>query len=71
MQNLIKIFIYLFKKYSPLRIFQIIEANKVFIKGKSLEFGAYKNQKKNFSTHLKVKKIFNIQILKKIKKIIF
>ena len=46
MQNLIKTFIFLFKRYSPLRIFQIIEANKVFIKGKSLEFGAYKNQKK-------------------------
>ena len=49
MQNLIKTFIYLSKKYSPLRIFQIIEANKVSIKGKSLEFGAFKNQKKNFS----------------------
>ena len=53
MQNLIKIFIYLLRKYSPLRMFQIIEANKVFIKGKSLEFGAYKNQRKNFSTYLK------------------
>ena len=47
MQNLIKIFIYLLRKYSPLRMFQIIEANKVLIKGKSLEFGAYKNQKRN------------------------
>ena len=47
MQNLIKIFIYLLKIFT-IRIFQIIEANKVFIKGKSLEFGAYKNQKKIF-----------------------
>ena len=52
-------------------MFQIIEANKVFIKGKSLEFGAYKNQSKNFSSYLKGEKIFNIQILKKTKKIIF
>ena len=68
MQNLMKIFVYLSKKYSPLRIFQIIEANKVIIKGQSLEFGAYKSKKKNFSTHFKERKIFNIQILKKIKK---
>ena len=68
MQNLIKIFIYLFKKYSPLRIFQIIEANKVFIKGKSLEFGAYKNQKKNFSSHLNGEKNFQYTNLKKDKK---
>ena len=68
MLNSIKIFIYLFKKYSPLRIFQIIEANKVFIKGKSLEFGAYKNQKKNFSTHLKGEKNFQYTNLKKDKK---
>ena len=68
MQNLIKIFIYLLRKYSPLRIFQIIEANKVFIKGKSLEFGAYKNQKKNFSTHLKGEKNFQYTNLKKDKK---
>ncbi len=68
MQNLIKIFIYLFKNYSPLRIFQIIESNKVSIKGKSLEFGAYKNQKKNFSTHLKGEKNFQYTNIKKDKK---
>ena len=68
MQNLIKIFIYLFKKYSPLRIFQIIEANKIFIKGKSLEFGAYKNQKRNFSNHLKGEKNFQYTNLKTDKK---
>ena len=68
MQNSIKIFIYLFKKYSPLRIFQIIEANKIYIKGKSLEFGAYKNQKRNFSTHLKGEKNFQYTNLKKDKK---
>ena len=68
MQNLIKTFIYLSKKYSPLRIFQIMEANKVYIKGKSLEFGAYKNQNKNFSTHLNGKKNFQYTNLKKDKK---
>ena len=68
MQDTIKIFIYLFKKYSPLRIFQIIEANKIYIKGKSLEFGAYKNQKRNFSTHLKGEKNFQYTNLKKNKK---
>ena len=68
MQNLIKIFIYLTKKYSPLRIFQIMEANKVYIKGKSLEFGAYKNQSKNFSSYLKGEKNFQYTNLKKDKK---
>ena len=68
MKDLIKIFIYLFKRYSPLRIFQIIEANKIFIKGKSLEFGAYKNQKRNFSNHLKGEKNFQYTNLKKDKK---
>ncbi len=68
MQNLIKTFIYLSKKYSPLRIFQIMEANKVSIKGKSLEFGAYKDQKKNFSTHLQGEKNFQYTNLKKDKK---
>ncbi len=68
MQDLIKIFIYLFKRYSPLRIFQIIESNKIFIKGKSLEFGAYKNQKRNFSNHLKGEKNFQYTNLKKDKK---
>ena len=68
MQDLIKIFIYLFKRYSPLRIFQIIEANKVSIKGKSLEFGAFKDRKRNFSAHLKGEKNFEYTNLKKDKK---
>ena len=68
MENSIKIFVYLFKMYSPLRIFQIIEANNVSIKGKSLEFGAYQNQKKNFSTHLRGEKKFQYTNLKKDKK---
>ena len=68
MQDLIKIFIYLLRKYSPLRIFQILEANKVSIKGKSLEFGAYKDQNKNFSTHLRGEKNFQYTNLKKEKK---
>ncbi|MDA9702561.1 class I SAM-dependent methyltransferase [Candidatus Pelagibacter sp.] len=45
-----------------------MEANKVYIKGKSLEFGAYKNQKKNFSTYLNGKKNFQYTNLKKDKK---
>ena len=60
-----KIFVYLSKKYSPLRIFQIIEANKVIIKGQSLEFGAYKNKRKISLLILRERKIFNIQILKR------
>ncbi len=68
MQDLIKIFIYLFKRYSPLRIFQIIEANKVWIKGKSLEFGAFKDRERNFSAHLKGEKNFEYTNLKKDKK---
>ena len=68
MQDLLKIFIYLTRKYSPLRIFQILEANKVSIKGKSLEFGAYKDQNKNFSTHLRGEKNFQYTNLKKEKK---
>ena len=67
MQYLIKIFIYLTKKYSSLRIFQIMEANKVYIKGKSLEFGAYKNQNKNFHS-FKWEKNFQYTNLKKTKK---
>ena len=68
MKNFIKTFIYLSKKYSSLRIFQILEANKVSIKGKSLEFGAFKNQKKNFSNHLQGEKKFQYTNLKKDKK---
>ena len=68
MQDLIKIFIYLFKRYSPLRIFQIIEANKVYVKGKSLEFGAFKDRKRNFSAHLQGEKNFEYTNLKKDKK---
>tara|TARA_E500000178_G_C16810702_1_gene656808 strand:- start:190 stop:855 length:666 start_codon:yes stop_codon:yes gene_type:complete len=68
MQDLIKTFIYLLRKYSPLRIFQILEANKVSIKGKSLEFGAYKDRNKNFSTHLQGEKNFQYTNLKKDKK---
>ena len=68
MQDLIKIFIYLLRKYSPLRIFQILEANKVSIKGKSLEFGAYKDGNKNFSTYLQGEKNFQYTNLKKDKK---
>lgn len=64
MENLYKIFIYLIKKYSPLRILQIIEVNKISLKGKSLEFGAYKFSKKNFSSHFKGEKKFQFTNLK-------
>lgn len=68
MEILTRTFFYLFKRYSPLRILQIIEANKISLKGKSLEFGAYKNLKKNFSTHLQGEKNFQYTNLKKDKK---
>ena len=68
MKNLKKIFIYLFKKYSPLRIFQIIESNNISLKGKSLEFGAYAETNKNFSYHLRSSGSFEFTNLKNDKK---
>ena len=49
----------MFKNYSLLRIFQIIETKKLSLKGKSLEFGASENYKKNFSHFLKSKNKFD------------
>ena len=49
MSKISLIFFFILKKYSLLRIFQIIEIRKIIIKGKCLEFGAYENFKKNFS----------------------
>ncbi len=47
-----------FKGYSLLRAYQIIECKNIYLKGKSIEFGAYKNQKKNFSNFFKGKSNF-------------
>ena len=47
-----------FKGYSLLRAFQIIECKNIRLKGKSLEFGAYRNHKKNFSNFFKGKSSF-------------
>ena len=49
MNKIFIITILLLKNYSLLRIFQIIETKELFLKGKSLEFGASSNNKKNFS----------------------
>ena len=59
MRKILTIFILLLKNYSILRIFQIIETKKSFLKGKSLEFGASKDYKKNFSYFLKNKSYFD------------
>jgi SAM-dependent methyltransferase len=49
MKKVLLIVTLLFKNYSLLRIFQIIETKKLLLKGESLEFGASVNYKKNFS----------------------
>ena len=58
MKKLFRIISFLFINYSPLRIYQIIECNDYFLSGKSLEFGASTNYKKNFSTYVKGKSKF-------------
>ena len=50
MNKLFKIITLLFKNYSPLRIYQIIECNNQYLNGQSLEFGASIDPKKNFSS---------------------
>jgi len=81
MKKLFKIIILLFKKYSPLRIYQIIECENYFLRGQSLEFGASVNFKKNFSffvkgnskfhysnlDNFKSKKIIKLDLSKKLK----
>ena len=49
MKTISIIAILLLKNCSLLRIFQILETKKLFLKGKSLEFGASTNYRKNFS----------------------
>lgn len=57
MKNIFIIIYLIFKRYSLLRIFQIIEAKKLILNGKCLEFGAYEDPKKNFLYFVKKKKI--------------
>lgn len=45
----------IFKNFSLLRIFQILEFQKIEIRGKTLEFGAVKNLKRNFTNYSKNK----------------
>ena len=59
MKKIFIITILLLKNYSLLRILQIIETKKLFLKGKSLEFGASKDNKKNFSNFSNGKKNFH------------
>ena len=71
MNKILLIFFFILKKYSLLRIFQIIEIKKIIIKGKCLEFGAYENFKKNFLYVANKKKIkIYLTNLTKSKKII-
>ena len=71
MNKILLIFFFVLKKYSLLRIFQIIEIKKIIIKGKCLEFGAYQNFRKNFLYVANKKKIkIYLTNLTKSKKII-
>ena len=71
MNKILLIFFFVLKKYSLLRIFQIIEIKKIIIKGKCLEFGAYENFRKNFLYVANKKKIkIYLTNLTKSKKII-
>ena len=47
-----------FKGYSLLRSYQIIECINIRLKGKSIEFGAYKNKEKNFSNFFRGNSLF-------------
>ena len=72
MKKIFIIAILLLRNYSILRIFQIIETKELFLKGKSLEFGASINYKKNFSHFSKGENNFHYSNInnKKSKKII-
>ena len=64
MNKLIKNKIYIFFKLlilknSLLRTFQILECLNLSLKGKSIEFGAVKDKKKNFSNFLRKKQFFH------------
>ena len=55
----------IFKGYSLLRAYQIDECKNIRLKGRSIEFGAYKNKKRNFNnffkgcSHCKLSNIYN------------
>ena len=51
-----------FKGYSLLRSYQIIECRSICLRGKSIEFGAYKNKKKILAPFLRAILFLNIQI---------
>ena len=72
MKKIFIIAVLLLRNYSILRIFQIIEAKKLFLNGKSLEFGASIDYKKNFSYFSKGENNFHYSNIdnKKNKKII-
>ena len=72
MNTIVTIATLLLKNFSLLRIFQMIETKKLSLKGKCLEFGAFTNNKKNFSYYTKNKNIFHLSNIdnKKNKKII-
>lgn len=67
MKKLLKIIVFLFKNYSPLRIYQIIECNNFFLNGLSLEFGASNHYAKNFSAFTKGKSKFHYSNLNNLK----
>ena len=49
LKKLLNIISYSLKGYSPLRSCQLYECRHIKLKGYSIEFGAYKNNKKNFN----------------------
>lgn len=81
MYSILPLIKFVLKNYSLLRTFQILEFQKIKISGKSLEFGAVKDIRKNFSSYtpFKIKKdytniiyeknskIFNADLTKKLK----
>jgi len=48
-----------FKGYSLLRTYQLWECRNIKLNGNSLEFGSYKNKKRNFCTYFKGNSKFN------------
>ena len=58
MKKFFIVFLLLFKNYSLLRIYQVIESQKQILNGLSLEFGASMNIKKNFSAFTQGKSKF-------------
>jgi SAM-dependent methyltransferase len=67
MKKLLKTINLLFKNYSPLRIYQIIECNNFFLNGQCLEFGASGDLKKNFSSFTRGKSKFHYSNLNNLK----